>query len=148
MISFCKKYKNSFQCYWLRHYFKILFYIKIIHLINNITTLLSFIKTREDVDLKALHEANRKKPKKLKYKIFPSKVRVDGQKLIMTCTIMPQTFVHCKCVILLYILFYLKELFLNYIEISKLSCHGYFQAISSVNLSNKMRIYIKICHHK
>ena len=49
-----KKYKDFFQSYRLRHYFKILFYIKIICLISNIIIYLSSTKTWKDLDLKVL----------------------------------------------------------------------------------------------
>lgn len=151
IVSFAKDVKillNAANSPRLRIYFRNRFSIRSLDQISSTTGLPLTIKDWDIVALKALQEANRRKPEEVEHEALPSKVRADGQKLVKSRTPTPRTFVHCECVILTYMLFHPEDFFISYIGVSKHSCRGCSHAIASVNLVKGTRIYTKGCHHK
>lgn len=151
VVSFAKDIKillNAANSPRLRPYFRNRFSIQSLDPISSTTGLPSTIKEWENVALKALQEANRRKAEELEYEALPSKIRADGQKLVKSRSPTPRNFVHCECVILSYMAFHPEEVFISYVGISKLCCRGCSYAITAVNLVKGTGICTKGCHHK
>lgn len=128
----------------LRRHFKAHLKIETVDPIGPIAALLpSTINSWEKVAFNALEEINRGKLKRgeIEYEAIASKVGADAQRL-SDCTLPPQNFVHCECILLSHMLFHREESFINYIGVSKLCCRGCFHLMQSANFCKRNQI----CH--